>query len=189
LYHPADRGSRGVVLEHGQLDALLEGVPPVRAGERVTVRGRLSAGAVNAGLLRALCGGAELVLSPDGPGAPPGPRWCSARFYGSLETGVACAARTPPAAGPGPARTLVGPPFPGCRLYALDDDIRPLPVGAVGSLYVGGRVVARGYLDDPAATVSRFVPDPFAEDGSRMFATGHRVRLLEEGALERLDGG
>ncbi|MFC7648958.1 AMP-binding protein [Streptosporangium lutulentum] len=57
------------------------------------------------------------------------------------------------------------------------------------ALYVGGRVVARGYLDDPAATVNRFVPDPFAADGSRMFATEHRVRLNDDGVLERLDDG
>ncbi|GAT70668.1 thioester reductase [Planomonospora sphaerica] len=209
LYHPAERGSRGVVLEHRQLDALLGEVLPVRPGDRVAVSGRLSSEFVNADLLRVLHGGAEAVLPPDAAGAtdtagdtggtgytggtgdvrarPPAPT-CSSRFYGSLETGVVCAGRRALPAGPGPARTLIGPPFAGCRLYALDDDLRPLAVGGTGSLYVGGPVVARGYLDDPAATVDRFLPDPFAADGSRMFATGHRVRLLEEGVPERLDG-
>ncbi|GGL14194.1 AMP-binding protein [Planomonospora parontospora] len=214
LYHPAERGSRGVVLEHRQLDALLGEVLPVRPGDRVAVSGRLSSEFVNADLLRVLHGGAEAVLRPDAAGAtggaggigaadpadpadtadasegsarPPAPR-CSSRFYGSLETGVVCAGRRTLPAGPGPARTLIGPPLAGCRLYALDDDLRPLAAGGTGFLYVGGPVVARGYLDDPAATVDRFLPDPFAADGSRMFATGHRVRLLEEGVPERLDG-
>ncbi|WP_449065493.1 AMP-binding protein, partial [Planomonospora algeriensis] len=197
LYHPAERGSRGVVLEHRQLDALLGGVSPARPGDRVAVSGRLSSEFVNADLLRALYGGAEAVLRPAGAGASgasgdltrvSAPWRCSSRLYGSLETGVACAGRRTLPAGPGRTRTLVGPPFAGCRLYALDDDLRPLAVGGTGFLYVGGPVVARGYLDDPAATVDRFLPDPFAADGSRMFATGHRVRLLEEGVPERLDG-
>ncbi|MDP9850022.1 AMP-binding protein [Streptosporangium lutulentum] len=189
LYHPADRGSRGVVLENRQLDALLAGAPPIHAGDRVSVSGRLSCELVNADVLYTLSGGAEVVLSHDDPTARPGPWRHSSYFYGSLETGVVCAACTVLNGGTGPARVLIGPPFPGCRLYALDEDIRPLSVGDAGALYVGGRVVARGYLDDPAATVNRFVPDPFAADGSRMFATEHRVRLNDDGVLERLDDG
>jgi non-ribosomal peptide synthetase component F len=189
LYHPADRGSRGVVLENRQLNALLAGAPPIHEGDLISVSGRLSSELVNADLLHALHGGAEVVLSHDDPAARPGPWRHPSRFYGSLETGIVCATCTVLNGETGPARVLIGPPFPGCRLYALDEDIRPLTVGETGTLYVGGEVVARGYLDDPAETVNRFVPDPFAADGSRMFATGHRVRLIEGGVLERLDNG
>ncbi|MFJ2031743.1 AMP-binding protein [Streptosporangium sp. NPDC087985] len=187
LYHPVDRGSRGVVLEHRQLNALLDGASPIHASDRVAVSGPLSNAFVNADVLSTLCGGAEVVVPPDGSATRRGPWRHSSRFYGSLETGIAYAASTSRTGGTGPARTLIGAPFPGCRLYVLDDDIRPLAVGGAGTLYVGGPGVARGYLDDPAATVNRFLPDPFAADGSRMFATGHRVRLTEDGVLERLD--
>ena len=56
----------------------------------------------------------------------------------------------------------------------------------MGDLYVGGPGVARGYVDNPANTAERFVPDPHGEAGSRMYATGDRARWREGGALELL---
>ncbi|WP_410590237.1 amino acid adenylation domain-containing protein [Amycolatopsis sp. lyj-23] len=70
------------------------------------------------------------------------------------------------------------------RLYVLGDELRPVPAGAVGELFVGGLVVGRGYVGDPARTAAVFVADPFGEAGKRLYRTGDRVRLRPDGQLE-----
>ncbi len=68
--------------------------------------------------------------------------------------------------------------------YVLDQDLNLLPVGVEGELYLGG-ALARGYLERPAETAQRFVPNPFRA-GERLYRTGDRVRLNAEGLLEYL---
>src|SRR5204862_4426545 len=58
-----------------------------------------------------------------------------------------------------------------------------LPVGAVGQLYVSGVALARGYLNAPATTADRFVPDPFG-DGGRLYRTGDLARRRPDGSIE-----
>jgi amino acid adenylation domain-containing protein/FkbM family methyltransferase len=81
----------------------------------------------------------------------------------------------------------VGRPIGGTRVHVLDAALRPVPVGAEGELFAGGQGVARGYLDRPAPTAERFVPDPFAsEPGARLYRTGDRVRVRADGTVEYL---
>jgi amino acid adenylation domain-containing protein len=83
-----------------------------------------------------------------------------------------------------PGAIDIGGPVPGYSLYVLDHALRPVPRGVLGELYVGGPGVARGYLGRPADTGAAFLPDPFAERlGARMYCTGDRVRLTEDGGL------
>ncbi|KAF9177240.1 hypothetical protein BGZ49_005729, partial [Haplosporangium sp. Z 27] len=78
----------------------------------------------------------------------------------------------------------IGERIPDLRVYALDDRGQPLPIGAVGELYVGGAGVARGYLNRPELTSERFLPDPFVkETGARMYKTGDLVRFLPDGNM------
>ena len=70
------------------------------------------------------------------------------------------------------------------RLFVLEEELGLLPEGAAGELWVAGIGVARGYLGDPARTAERFVPDPFAADGGRLYRTGDRARWNREGLLE-----
>ncbi|ALN78402.1 non-ribosomal peptide synthetase [Lysobacter antibioticus] len=74
------------------------------------------------------------------------------------------------------------------RVYVLDAQRQPLPIGAVGELYVAGAGVARGYLHRPALTAERFLDDPFWPQAAhaRMYKTGDLGRWLPDGSLEYL---
>ncbi|HEX8391102.1 MAG TPA: amino acid adenylation domain-containing protein [Longimicrobium sp.] len=82
-----------------------------------------------------------------------------------------------------PGAVSVGRPFPGRRAYVLRPDGSLAAPGEPGELFIGG-LLARGYLDRPALTAERFVPDAFsATPGARLYATGDRARWTEDGRL------
>jgi amino acid adenylation domain-containing protein len=81
----------------------------------------------------------------------------------------------------------IGRPIANTQLHVLDGDLRPVPEGVAGELHIGGAGVARGYLNQPALTAERFIPDPFAaEPGARLYKTGDLVRPRPDGDLEFL---
>ncbi|HEX2296774.1 MAG TPA: amino acid adenylation domain-containing protein, partial [Actinomycetota bacterium] len=106
-------------------------------------------------------------------------------LYGPAEATVICTAGEVAAGEDGIPH--IGPPTTGARVYVLDRDLRPVPRGLPGEIYVGGRGVARGYLGRPALTAERFLPDPHSpEAGARMYRTGDRGRFRRDGAIEFL---
>ncbi|MDK1290491.1 non-ribosomal peptide synthetase [Pseudoalteromonas umbrosa] len=80
----------------------------------------------------------------------------------------------------------IGKPIAGCELWVLDQQLNLSPIGAVGELYIGGIGLARGYANRPDLSAERFVANPFAHDGSRLYRSGDLVRWSELGELEYL---
>jgi amino acid adenylation domain-containing protein/non-ribosomal peptide synthase protein (TIGR01720 family) len=79
----------------------------------------------------------------------------------------------------------VGRPLGNCRMYVLDRELRPTPLGAFGEICLGGWCVTRGYWSHPSLTGASFVPDPFGDEpGSRLYRTGDLGRLVPDGRLE-----
>jgi amino acid adenylation domain-containing protein len=102
--------------------------------------------------------------------------------YGPTETTVGVVYRRCTPASAERRWPPVGRPIANTTAYVLDRDLRPVPPGVLGELYVGGAPVARGYLDLPGPTAAGFLPDPFGPSpGGRMYATGDVARWLPDG--------
>ncbi|GAB7531348.1 hypothetical protein PS3A_37600 [Pseudomonas sp. 3A(2025)] len=85
---------------------------------------------------------------------------------------------------PAPDNTPIGKPIANTRMYILDAQQQPVPLGVVGELYIGGVQVARGYLNRPELNAERFLDNPFSQ--GRLYRTGDVARYLPDGNIEYL---
>jgi acyl carrier protein len=135
---------------------------------------------------RVLCGGE--ALSRDLANALLGRAGAVWNLYGPTETTIWSTIHSVSEDG---SFVPIGRPIANTRLYLLDPNGQPVPIGVPGELYIGGAGVARGYLNRPELTAEKFVADPFSKDpDARLYRTGDRARYRADGTVEymgRLD--
>lgn len=108
-------------------------------------------------------------------------------LYGPTETTVYSSACRIESAPHEPIR--IGRPLPNTQMYILDKNHQPVPIGAVGDLYIAGEGLAIAYWQRPELTAERFIENPFRA-GEQMYFTGDLARYLPDGSivcLGRLD--
>ena len=99
-------------------------------------------------------------------------------MYGITETTVHVTFRALTVADLDVSGSRIGPPLPDMKLYLLDANRQPVPIGVTGELYVGGPGVAKGYLNRPDLTADRFIADPFDPDPTaRLYRSGDLARF------------
>jgi len=117
-------------------------------------------------------------------------RWINT--YGPTEASVSVTAFEPSytAGDVIPESIPIGRPLPNCRIYLLDRQLNPVPVGVPGELHIGGVCVALGYYNRPELTAEKFIADPFSvEPDACLYKSGDMARYLPSGMIEFLGRG
>ncbi len=167
LLRPAEFGA--AVARHG-VDTILSTTPSFLA----FLAGQPDPAALLGGMRLVVSSGESLrpFLSSGGRALVPGEL---VNQYGPTEcTMTSTRHRVPP--DPELEVDVVGEPIGGVVVRVLGDDLRPVPDGDVGEVYIGGVGVARGYHGMAARTAERFVPDPHGPPGARLYRTGDLAR-------------
>jgi acyl carrier protein len=131
-------------------------------------------------VLRFLLTGADTLHLYPAPGLP----FVLVNNYGPTEATVVATSGPVMANYDTTAPPAIGYPIANVETYILDEELRPVPYGSRGELYLGGSGLARGYHRRPELTAERFIAHPFsALPGSRLYKTGDMARYLPDGRL------
>lgn len=76
----------------------------------------------------------------------------------------------------------IGKVLPGTEIYLLNKELKPIPKGAIGELYIGGTGITKGYWNDITETANRFIEHPF-EKGKQLYRTGDKGKMLDDGTI------
>ncbi|WP_328751334.1 non-ribosomal peptide synthetase [Streptomyces sp. NBC_00285] len=82
-------------------------------------------------------------------------------------------------------RVPLGRPVRNVRVYVVDENLVPVPLGAPGEIVFSGVCVGRGYVNDPERTAAAFMADPH-RPGERLYRSGDVGRWRPDGRLEFL---
>ncbi|SDZ31331.1 amino acid adenylation domain-containing protein, partial [Lysobacter sp. yr284] len=190
LYLPLISGSPVVLADHADAidssrlrELIREHAIRIMQATPATWNALLAAGWEGDSELTALCGGEAMPAHfPARLGARCKSLW---NLYGPTETTIwSSILQVAPATGDAPVS--IGRPIANTRMYLLDEAAQPVPLGAIGELYIGGDGVARGYHNRPELNAERFLHDPFAGGEARMYRTGDQARYLTDGNIEFL---
>ena len=77
----------------------------------------------------------------------------------------------------------IGKAWLNAKFYIVDANLKPVPIGVLGELVIGGVGVARGYLNRPDLTAEKFVESPFTA-GERLYRTGDLARWMPDGNVD-----
>ena len=109
-----------------------------------------------------------------------------ANIYGQTEgTGVVTLYQIPDRIDQHFKSLPVGRPISNMRVYLLDSDLQPVPIGVAAEIHISGAGVAQGYLNRPELTAEKFVANPYVA-GERIYKTGDLGRLLPNGSIQFL---
>ena len=106
--------------------------------------------------------------------------------YGPTEATIGATAHIVTEADEKRVRIPIGKPLPNYEIYILDDQFRPLPLGAPGELCIGGVALARGYLNRPELTAEKFIECNIFGTPKRLYRTGDLARWFSDGNIEFL---
>lgn len=170
-----------VVINGSALQQLLESSnATVMQATPTTWRMMLDSGWKGSDRLKILCGGEAM---PSDLAKELIPRCASLwNLYGPTETTIWS---TMSRVSTEETRIPIGKPIANTEAHIVDHELRPVPVGEVGELLIGGEGVARGYLNRPDLTAERFVPNPFSRNkDERVYRTGDLCRSRPDGMIE-----
>lgn len=81
----------------------------------------------------------------------------------------------------------IGRPIANTQIYLLNQQLQPVPIGAIGEIYIGGDSVAIGYLNKPDLTDKSFIANPFRKQNqNRLYRSGDLARYRKDGTIEYL---
>lgn len=102
--------------------------------------------------------------------------------YGPTETVVGCCTYEVSEHTSLQGEIPIGRPIANMQIYLLNDYLQPVPIGAIGEIYIGGKGVARGYLNHSGLTSERFIPNPFSNNAAeRLYKSGDWAYYLPDG--------
>ncbi|HTU47735.1 MAG TPA: non-ribosomal peptide synthetase [Bryobacteraceae bacterium] len=130
--------------------------------------------------LRVLLTGADALRSYPRPGLP----FTLVNNYGPTECTVVSTSGAITAKGSREGAPSIGRPISNVQVYILDAAMQKVPVGVPGEIHIAGAGVARGYVNAPELTNSKFIPNPFdSETGGRLYRTGDLGCFLPDGDI------
>lgn len=84
----------------------------------------------------------------------------------------------------GETEITTGPPIMNTQIHILDKNMKRVPIGVVGEIYISGIQVGLGYIGKPELTNEKFLDNPFGE--GKMYKSGDIGRWTFDGKVQCL---
>ena len=89
------------------------------------------------------------------------------------------------------AKVPIGCPINNTQIYILDSNLKPVSIGSIGEIYIGGSGIAKGYLNRPELTKEKFIINPFVDSNNQaqelLYKSGDLAKYLPDGNIEFID--